>query len=122
MENNAPKSLGDLFKVNQARSVLDLVEQLIGSRFYTLENITAKGYRKFVLGPRPPKKALAVIDANRVERDILKKPERAPKPPHLVTRWDAQKHAWRTVDLNSIRAITFRDPASKQRVQVRFEQ
>ncbi len=111
-----PDMSGDY--VADAKALILHVENIVGSKFYGLENVTDKGVRRWSLGPRPPKRALAVIDANRIERDILAKPERKPRPEHLLTRWDAQKHSWRTVDLRTVRKIWFRDPATKNRITV----
>jgi len=111
MIRNAPKTSVAKLHADGARAFIDGIESLLGSRFYGLENLTKNGeVRIWAIAPRPPRKALAAIIG-----------EGKPLPPHLVRRWCAKRHAWRTVDLSTIRRIWYRDPATKERCEITIE-
>lgn len=111
MIKNTPATIPAHIHVNAARDCISTIEAAIGSRFYGLENLTQKGeVRVWAIAPRPPKKALAAISG-----------EGRPLPPHLLRRWCAKRHAWRTVDLSTVRRIWFRDPETKMRCEITIE-
>lgn len=106
MIKNPPATQLQFAHVEHARAFIDEVETKLGSRFYGLENLTKDGEpRTWSIAPRPPKKALAAITG-----------AGKPLPSHLVRRWCAKRHAWRTVDLGTVTKIWFRDPSTKERL------
>lgn len=111
MRNNVPKTIESRLHANAARTFIMTIESALGSRFYGLENLTKDGEtRIWAIAPRPPRKALAAING-----------AGKPLPEHLVRRWCAKRHAWRTVDLSTVRKIWYRDPATKERHVVTIE-
>ena len=85
-------------KIAQARRVFERAKRESGTRYFGVENVTMKGLRRWSIAPVTPHKAI----------DALKGVDRAPLPPHLVTVWDSGKHAWRTLDLSTVRRIYWR--------------
>lgn len=79
-----------------ARLFDQVLEQSKG-RFFGFENVTAKGVRKWSIASRPPHAAI----------DALVGATRAPDPSTLRRVWDGGKHAWRSVDLTTARALWF---------------
>lgn len=111
MIDNAPTTFPARVHVTAARDCITMIESALGSRFYGLENLTKQGEtRIWAIAPRPPKKAIAAITG-----------EGKPLPPHLLRRWCAKRHAWRTVDLSTVKRIWFRDPESKMRFEITIE-
>jgi hypothetical protein len=105
MIHNAPKTINATIHVTVAREFITALEKNCGGRFYGLENLTKKGERRvWAIAPRPPKKAIAAISG-----------EGVPLPKHLIRRWCAKRHAWRTVDLSTVKKIWYRDPETKIR-------
>lgn len=91
----------------QALEVIRKVESEIGSRFYGLENITAKGPRKWSIAPRPPHAAIDAITGHG-----------APQPDHVLVRWSADCHAWRKINLTTVKRIwwTGRDGTKREAI------
>ena len=105
MIHNAPQTIHEKIRADAAREFIEAIESVIGSRFYGLENRTKKGEaRMWAIAPRPPRKAIAAISG-----------EGVPLPDHLIRRWCAKRHAWRTVDLSTVKKIWYRDPKTKVR-------
>lgn len=105
MIHNAPKTTREQMHTDAARAFIKSIESVVGSRFYGLENLTKKGeVRVWAIAPRPPRKAVAEISG-----------AGAPLPEHLIRRWCAKRHAWRTVDLSTVKKIWYRDPKTKIR-------
>jgi hypothetical protein len=84
--------------VDSIRRLIETIESVQGARFFGLENVTAKGVRRWSLAPVPPRKAVAAIKGT----------PRKPRADHLLTRWAADSHGWRTVDLTTVRSIWHR--------------
>lgn len=111
MIHNAPKTTYATIHTERAREFIVAIEKALGSRFYGLENLTKDGeVRIWAIAPRPPRKALQAITG-----------EGKPLPAHLLRRWCAKRHAWRTVDLSTVRKIWYRDPTTKERRIVTIE-
>jgi hypothetical protein len=105
MIRNAPKTTHEKMHASAAMEFIKSIENIVGSRFYGLENLTKKGEaRTWAIAPRPPRKAIAAISG-----------EGVPLPAHLIRRWCAKRHAWRTVDLSTVKKIWYRDPKTKIR-------
>ena len=111
MIKNTPATIPAHIHVNAARDCISAIEATLGSRFYGLENLTKKGeIRVWAIAPRPPRKAVAEISG-----------AGAPLPEHLIRRWCAKRHAWRTVDLSTVSKIWYRDPATNARCVIEIE-
>lgn len=100
MSKNKPAAtLAEIERASIVRHYLEQVESQVGSRFYGLENVTAKGVRTWSIAPRAPKRVIAEI----------KGVERAPGPYWNLTRFCNKRKAWRTIDLRTVNRITYTD-------------
>jgi hypothetical protein len=81
-------------RIERARDIIEQIESDARGRFYGLENVTAKGIRVWSLASVAPHTAIDAI-----------KGVQAPPPRHILKRFDAQKHAWRSIDLSTIRRV-----------------
>lgn len=86
-------------RTEKAREAVSRAYAESGTRYFGVENITAKGVRKWSIAPVTPQKALAAIKGTRAPRVL---------PAHLMTVWDSGKHAWRTLDLSTVRRVYWR--------------
>lgn len=84
--------------VAHVRAIIARVERDARGRFYGLENVTAKGVRRWSIASRPPR---AAIDALKGDQRLM--------PDYILKRWDAQKHGWRSIDLSTVRKVWQKD-------------
>lgn len=83
-------------KIDRVADTIAEIESIIGSKFYGLENVTAKGLRTWSIAPRAPRVAVAAIKGTGHEA-----------APHIVRRWCNIRKAWRSIDLTTTRRVWY---------------
>lgn len=93
----------DMRRARKVRAKIEAIEDECGSRFYGLENITAKGVRSWSIAPHAPHVALEAI-----------KGTGPASPPHIIKRYCTKRRAWRSVDLSTVYRITWTAPDGRK--------
>lgn len=84
--------------VRHIRDVIARVEKEARGRFYGLENVTKDKVRRWSIASRPPNAAIGAL-----------KGSTRLMPDNILVRWDAQKRAWRSIDLSTVRKVWQKD-------------